>query len=64
LADDSVRADQEDWPWGDESDALIAAPDNHTIIMLGGTSFREFDEVDHKHRTRHDSELIGREIRP
>jgi hypothetical protein len=28
-----VRTDQQDWPWPDELDALIAAPENHTLLF-------------------------------
>jgi hypothetical protein len=28
-----MRPDQQDWPWPDELDALIAAPENHTLLF-------------------------------
>ena len=33
MENDSVRSDQQDWPWPDELDALIAAPENHALLF-------------------------------
>ncbi|MGB3715767.1 MAG: hypothetical protein WA996_15180 [Candidatus Promineifilaceae bacterium] len=33
MENDNVRSDQQDWPWPDELDALIAAPENHTLLF-------------------------------
>ena len=33
MENDNVRSDRQDWPWSDELDALIAAPENHALLF-------------------------------
>ncbi len=33
MGNNDVRSNHEDWPWPDDLDALIAAPDNHTLLF-------------------------------
>ncbi|HET6443113.1 MAG TPA: hypothetical protein VFI27_00915 [candidate division Zixibacteria bacterium] len=33
MKNDDVPTDQHVWPWPEELDALIAAPDNHTLLF-------------------------------
>ena len=32
MEDDNVRSYQQDWSWPDDLDALIAVPENHTLL--------------------------------